>query len=152
MLAVGIDVSKSKSTAAVGASEFGLGLSSIFPNLLPQIYINLYRAQALDALGKRAQALEALNSALNTALPDGILLPFAENYAGIKRLLPDADCDRKDTERIAALSHTFEQGLAAFVQKELTPREKEVLLLLEEGLTNPLIAERLSVSVKQFNN
>lgn len=130
----------------LGVSEFGLGISSIFPNLLPQVYINLYRAQALAALGKRPQALEALNSALHTALPDGLLLPFAENYEGIKKLLPDSGCDRKDMERIAALSRTFAQGLSAFARKELTPREKEVLLLLKEGLNNQEIADRLNVS------
>lgn len=130
----------------LGVSEFGLGISSIFPNLLPQVYINLYRAQALAALGKRPQALEALNSALHTALPDGLLLPFVENYEGIKKLLPDSGCDRKDMERIAALSSTFAQGLSAFARKELTPREKEVLLLLKEGLNNQEIADRLNVS------
>ncbi|TWH57772.1 LuxR family maltose regulon positive regulatory protein [Desulfitobacterium sp. LBE] len=131
----------------LGVSEFGLGISSIFPNLLPQIYIHIYRAQVLDALGKRPQALDALNSALNAALPDGILLPFAENYEGLKKLLSDAGCDRKDAERIAALAYIVEQGRSAFVRKELTLREKEVLLLLEEGLTNPGIAERLHVSL-----
>lgn len=131
----------------LGVSEFGLGISSIFPNLLAQIYIKLYRAQAFKALGKHPQAMEALNSALDAAMPDGILLPFVENYEGIKKLLPDASCDRKDAARIAAFSQTFEQGLSAFGRKELTPREKEVLLLLEEGLTNPGIAERLHVSL-----
>ena len=131
----------------LGVSEFGLQLSSIFPNLLPQIYIKLYQAQALDALGKRPQALEAVSSALDTALPDGIILPFAENYGGIKRLLADAGCDSKVRERIAALAVTLEDGLVAFRQKvPLSPREKEVLLLLQKGLSNQEIADRLNVS------
>lgn len=131
----------------LGVSEFGLGLSSVFPNLLPQVYINLYRAQALAALGKRGEALQAVNSALNTALPDGLLLPFAENYKGINSLLPDAGCDSVTAEKIAAMSRTLAGGLASFVKKEMTPREKEVLLLLEEGMTNPEIAETLCVSL-----
>lgn len=136
----------------LGVSEFGLGLSSIFPNLLTQIYINLYRAQAFDAMGKRPQALKALNSALDTALPDGILLPFAENYEGIKRLLPDGDCDSKATEKIAAFSRTLAKGLAAFVRKELTPREKEILELLKSDLTNKQIGERMHLSPNTIRN
>lgn len=131
----------------LGVSEFGLRLSSIFPNLLPQIYIYLYRAQAFDALGKRPQALEALNKALDMALPDGILLPFAENCGGIKRLMLDALCDSKMRERIELLAKTLEHGLAVINQKvPLTPREKEVLLLLQKGLSNQEIADRLHVS------
>ena len=133
----------------LGVSEFGLGLSAIFPNLLPQVYIKLYRAQALDALGKGASALEALNGALETALPDGVLLPFAENYGKIKKLLPGANCDSGAREKIAALAGRLDSGLAALGRREvpLSPREREVLLLLREGLTNPAIAERLNVSV-----
>ena len=133
----------------LGVSEFGLGLSSIFPNLLPQVYIKLYRAQALDALGKSALALEALNGALDTALPDGVLLPFAEHYGKIKKLLPDAGCGGDTREKIAALAGTLESGLTALGRREipLSPREREVLLLLREGLTNPAIAERLNVSI-----
>ncbi|WP_347489862.1 LuxR C-terminal-related transcriptional regulator [Desulfoscipio sp. XC116] len=131
----------------LGVSEFGLGLSFIFPNLLPQIYIKLYQAQALDALGKRSRALEAAAGALDMALPDGVYLPFAENYAGIKKLLPDTGCASKARESITALAVTLENGLAAIRRKvPLSPRENEVLLLLQKGLSNQEIADRLNVS------
>lgn len=131
----------------LGVSQFGLGISSIFPNLLPQVYIKLYQAQALERLGNRPQAVDTLKSALAIALPDGLYLPLAENYPGIKKLLPDAGCDSKVQERIAALATTLEDGLSAFRPKvSLSPREKEVLLLLQEGLSNQEIADRLNVS------
>jgi LuxR family maltose regulon positive regulatory protein len=88
-----------------------------------------------------------LKSAIAIALPDGQYLPFAENYQVIKKLLPDAGCDSQVQERIAALATTLEKGLAAFRSKvSLTPREKEVLQLLQEGLSNQEIADRLNVS------
>ncbi|MFT4107057.1 MAG: LuxR C-terminal-related transcriptional regulator [Lacrimispora sp.] len=131
----------------LGVSEFGLGLSSIFPNLLPQIYIHLYRAQAFERLGKRSQALEALNKVLTMALPDGILMPFAENYEGIKRLLPDSGCGGRDREDIRLIAEKLENGLAVICGKvPLSPREKEVLLLLQDGLSNQEIADKLNVS------
>jgi LuxR family maltose regulon positive regulatory protein len=133
----------------LGVSEFGLGLSSIFPNLLPQIYIKLYMTQALEALGKRPKALEVLKDALAIALPDGVYLPFAENYDGIKKLLPDALCESKAREKIGALARVLKDGLRVLGRQTptLSPREREVLLLVEEGMTNPMIAKRLNVSL-----
>lgn len=133
----------------LGVSEFGMGISAIFPNLLPQVYIKLYQAQTLDALDKRGESFEALNSALDTALPDGILLPFAENYDGIKKLLPETGCDGKVREKIAALDGMLKDGLTVLGRTEvhLSPREREVLELLRKSLTNPAIAERLGVSI-----
>ncbi len=136
----------------LGLSEFGLGLSSIFPNLLPQVYLYLYRAQALAALGKGPQALAALNSALDIALPDGILLPFAENYEGIKKLLPAGNCGGKVQESIAALAAALAQGLASLAKSRLTPREKEILELLKNNLTNKQIGERLYLSPNTIRN
>lgn len=136
----------------LGVSEFGLGISSIFPNLLPQIYIKIYQAQALEVLGKRPQALEVLNNALDTALPDDVLMPFAENYEGIKRLLPDANCTYGTAQKIINLYRTLKQGLTAFGRKELTPREKEILGLLKSKMTNKEIAERMHLSPNTIRN
>ncbi len=131
----------------LGVSQFALGISSIFPNLLPQVYIKLYQAQALERLGNRPQAIDALKSALAIALPDRLYLPLAENYSGIKKLQPDAGCDSRTQKDIRHLADTLEIGLAAFRPKvSLSPREKEVLLLLQEGLSNQEIADRLNVS------
>ncbi|SHK01853.1 LuxR C-terminal-related transcriptional regulator [Desulforamulus aeronauticus] len=136
----------------LGVSEFGLGLSTIFPNLLPQLYIKLYQAQAFLALGNRPQAIEALQSALDIALPDGMLLPLAENYDGIKKLLSDTACAESALEKITTLHQGLTQGLASFRRKELTPREKEILGLLKMSLTNKEIAERLHLSPNTIRN
>ena len=137
----------------LGVSEFGLGISSIFPNLLPQIYIHLYRAQAFQGLGKCPQALDALNKAFAIALPDGILLPFAENYEGIKHLLPDSNSDVKVRESIRLLAGELSQGIAIIAEAiELTPREREMVRLIKQGMTNRQIADRLCLSPHTVRN
>lgn len=136
----------------LGVSEFGLGISGIFPNLLPQLYIKLYRAQAFELMGRRSHAIAEINDALNIALSDSILLPFAENYEGIKKLLPDADCDDSTIKKIRKLYETLTQGLDVFRHKELTPREKEILELLKRDMTNKEIAERMYLSPNTIRN
>ena len=137
----------------LGVSEFALGISAIFPNLLPQLYIKLYQAQAFEAIGNRPQAALALQSALDIALPDGMLLPIAENYEGIKRLLSDTACDAKARERIAALAALLKDGLSAFCRKvSLSPREKEILGLLKSNMKNKEIAERMHLSPNTIRN
>ncbi len=133
----------------LGVSEFALAISSIFPNLLPQIYIKLYMGQALEALGKHSEAIDCIKDALSIALPDNIYIPFAENYTGIKNLLPKAGCSSEALEKIVYLADMLKSGLANLGQGDipLTPREAEVLLLIKEGLSNTVIAERLNVSV-----
>lgn len=73
----------------LGACQHMAALSSIFPNLLSQLYAKLYVAQALDALGKHPEAQAALQEALDMALPDGVLFPFAENYDGCAPCCPE---------------------------------------------------------------
>ncbi len=136
----------------LGVSEFGLGISDIFPNLLPQVYMKLYRAQAFEALGRHMQSVEALNGALDIAVPDGVLLPFAENYGGIKKLLLDSDCDDNTLKKIRNLYETLAWGIDIFGHRELTPREKEILLLLKKDMTNKEIAERMYLSPNTIRN
>lgn len=137
----------------LGVSQYGLTLSAIFPNLLPQLYIKLYQAQAFEEMGNRTQAILALQNALDIALPDGIVLPFAENYDGIKKLLSDVSCDSKERERIATLATMLKDGLEVFCQKlPMSPREKEILGLLKRNMKNKEIAERLHLSPNTIRN
>lgn len=125
-----------------------MGISSIFPNLLPQVYMKIYMAQALDAGVKRVEAAQLLAEALEMALPDRMYLPFAENYERIKKLLPDC-CEQEARGKIAELAHRVREGIAAVSAKteELTPREKDVLKLLVVGRTNPEIMDALHLSL-----
>ncbi len=135
----------------IGVCQYLMGISSIFPNLLPQIYGNIYLTQAFHATGKKAEAVSALEKALLIALPDGIFIPFAENWEGIKELLL-ASCGiegKEALERIEILSQLLKDSLDSICPPKLTltPREREIIELIKQGLSNKEIAAALYVSL-----
>ncbi len=136
----------------LGVSAFALELSGIFPNLLPQIYIKIHMAQALQRLGRLPQAAATLQEALDMALPDRIYLPFAEQYDGIQMLLSDTRCDSDSIAQMRTLSHAVLQGCAVFRYKKWTPREAEILALLKRDMTNKQIAGALYLSPNTIRN
>lgn len=135
----------------LGVSEHFLELSGIFPNLLPQVYARLYMAQALDALGRRTEAAAQVKDALALAAPDRVCMPFVENYAGIRALLPaTAEWERPCAE-IARLYRAWEAVQGEEVTP-FTPREKDILRYLRQNLTNQEIAEKLYLSPHTVRN
>lgn len=138
----------------LGMGGYVIGISSIFPNLLPQVYMKIYMAQALDAGGNRGEAAQLLTEALETALPDRMYLPFAENYEGIKGALASGIRERAGMEHIRQLADQLSQSLVLLNGKkiELTAREREILELAKQGLENKDIAERLGIKISTVNN
>lgn len=135
----------------LGAGEYCMGVSGIFPNLLPQVYAQIYMAQANAALGRETQAVELLVNALETALPDKLYMPFVENGEGLKKLMPLAAqgiADKDGLAKIDELAHVFCKSLRKIKADKptLSERELEVYGLIAEGLTNKQIAQRLFVS------
>jgi len=136
----------------LGASEYFMGISGIFSNVLPQIYTKIYMAQASAALGKEAEAVRLLADALEIALPDKLYMPFAENGEGIKNLLPKAAeliTDKGCIDKINELACIFRESVGKIKADRpvLTDREQEVCTLIAEGLTNKQIADRLFISL-----
>ena len=104
----------------------------------------------------RVQAL--LRQALSDGEPDGLVMPFVENYDGLAPLL--AQEIRSDLiDRIVELGEASRQRKERNVRPRalstLTEREFEIVRLMAQRLSNREIAERLFLtegSVKQYVN
>ena len=115
-------------------------------------------AAAYAQLGKIEEAHAWLGKALSNAAPDGLVMPFVENYDILKPLLEREiknDLISKIIELGEAATARNAAGtrLAAF--DVLTPREFEIVELMAQRLSNREIAEKLYLSegsVKQYVN
>jgi LuxR family maltose regulon positive regulatory protein len=137
-------------------SEEFLAVTRKHRNLLAEIYVTIYISIAQFRLGRNAEGTHALKDALNLALSDGLLLPFAENAdllgTSLKRALAEQPPlerqkfselqDRYDRGRVKILQSLCEENLP----EGLTPREYEVALLTAEGKINRDIGAELFLS------
>ena len=125
---------------------------------LVALHIRIQTAAAYAGLGKTEQARAWLQEALSDAGPDGLVIPFAENYGLLKPLLAQ---ERKSglTARIIELGEVAGARSAANARpaafRALTPREFEIVELMAQRLSNREIAQKLYLSegsVKQYVN
>ena len=111
---------------------------------MPQIYFNIFAACAHLATGDGESAKKSLDTALSLAQPDGITMPFAQNYTYIKPLMSG-----DSFAEIRRLGEDFEKAVAKMGAGKpvFSPHEREVAELIRQGLTNKQIAARLYVSI-----
>lgn len=137
----------------IGACQHMLAISSIFPNILSQIYAKIYMTFAFNATGKQEKAIDSLKSAIEMAMPDGIYIPFAENYKGISKLLSKIlVLDKTNFNNIAHLSEKLADSIdkltkSSELESYLTPKEKEIIKMIKKGLKNTEIATEMFISV-----
>ena len=149
----------------IARSEGLLGACAGLHYALVALHIRIQTAAAYAALGKRAEALEQMNAALREAAPDGLLIPFAENFRWLRELLPQCTdgASAELTGRILELGARYEARLAPQPEEPaqpealmaLTAREREIAQLAAARLSNREIAEKLFLSegsVKQYVN
>jgi LuxR family maltose regulon positive regulatory protein len=131
---------------------------------------SVIHAQALKALahwstGGYDHAIEILEQTLIMARPEGFIQPFMEGGGSMQQLLSEAAKrgilpeyirellsrferyeDAQSVEMLAKASQAHQSAASALVDP-LTPREMEVLQLLEDGLSNAEICQQLYISM-----
>ncbi len=123
---------------------------------LVALHLRVQAAAACEMLGRHDEARKLLAQALADAEPDGLILPFAENYRALRPLLTEG-MQPKLTARIIALGEEAERrsnaGARPAALSALTEREYQIVCLIAERLSNREIAEKLFLSegsVKQY--
>lgn len=142
----------------IGRSTELLAMCEGMHYALVALHIRIQTAAAYERLGKSDEAHIWLSQALSDAAPDGLVMPFVENYGDLEQILT------RETKSglisvIIALGETLRQRKAKNVIPPtfaaLTPREFEIVNLMAQRLSNREIAEKLYLSegsIRQYVN
>ena len=142
----------------VGYSAELLPVCEAMHYALVALHIRIQTAAAYERLGKSEEARAWLRKALSDAEPDGLVMPFVENYDILKPLLEREiknDLISKIIELGEAATARSAAGTRPAAFDVLTPREFEIVELMAQRLSNREIAEKLYLSegsVKQYVN
>ena len=140
----------------LGLSGQFLGIASVFPSVLANIYTYIYVGAANQRLHRRNEAADAIRQAIALASPDEIWMPFVENSDEIKPILEtlyNEGAFREEIKKILALYEIYQLSVerikAAYFdgsKPKLTDREAEIARLASEGCSNREIGKRLFTS------
>lgn len=128
------------------ASEVFQEYFGVFQNQLGYIHNYIHGAVARGYLYGQEEGVKYLQKALEIAYQDNIIMPFVENAEYIISLLKQTDQEKygKLTEKIldrCGKRHDNQKNPCG-----LSPREEEILLLIEAGASQREIAETLFIS------
>ncbi len=120
------------------------------------IYLQIQKALALQATGRKERALAALQQALSLGEPEGYVRAFVDEGPALARLLHEAAARGVTPLYIGRLLAAFPatqvptpaRKAPADMVEPLSERELEVLRLVAQGLTNQEIAQRLCLTVR----
>ena len=149
----------------IGRSESILAMSQALHYDLVALHVQIQLLAANWKLGKTEQALELLRRSLSQAFPDGILMPFVENYPYIEELLKGSffGINENFLFRITRMGKEWEMRCDQLKKEEAYPpvfkvlsdRELEITELMAKHMSNKEIAQSLFLSegtVKQYIN
>lgn len=142
----------------IGRSTELLAMCEGMHYALVALHIRIQTAAAYERLGKSDEAHIWLSQALSDAAPDGLVMPFVENYDDLEQILT-RETKSGLISAIIALGETLRQRKAKNVMPPtfaaLTPREFEIVNLMAQRLSNREIAEKLYLSegsIRQYVN
>ena len=142
----------------IGRSAELLAVCEAMHYALVALHLRIQTAAAYGKLGKIEEARAWLEKALSDAAPDGLVMPFLENYDYIRPLLA-RETQSPLAAQIMALGEAAKARNTASARPAvfdaLTTREYEIVELMGQRLSNREIAERLYLSegsVKQYVN
>ena len=149
----------------IGRSESILAMCQALHYDLVALHVQIQLLAANWKLGKTEQALELLRRSLSQAFPDGILMPFVENYPYIEELLKGSffGINENFLFRITRMGKEWEMRCDQLKKEEAYPpvfkvlsdRELEITELMVKHMSNKEIAQSLFLSegtVKQYIN
>lgn len=149
----------------IGRSESILAMCQALHYDLVALHVQIQLLAANWKLGKTEQALELLRGSLSQAFPDGILMPFVENYLYIEELLKGSffGINENFLFRITRMGKEWEMRCDQLKKEEAYPpvfkvlsdRELEITELMAKHMSNKEIAQSLFLSegtVKQYIN
>lgn len=150
-------------TAVVARREECQNLYGIYHNVLCEIWLHIQLSAALDQIGRHTEALEELHIALDMAIPDGIVMPFAESEAYITNLLQELGKQGvypEEIERILILAQSFHSAKQKILWEHwgehenygLSVRELEIARLAAQRKTNLEIAQELHLAEGTVRN
>lgn len=146
---------------AVAQAEALLAPCQTLHYALVRLHLLIQLAAAYARLDDRAAADAHLRQALAEAEPDGLVMPFAENYRDLKPVLDGLAADSAFLREIWTHGAAMESRISALrhgggePDGALTARERELAELVAQRLSNREIAERMYLSegtVKQYVN
>lgn len=114
----------------IGRSEKQLAICEMMHYALVALHIKIQTAIAFEMLGKSEEANKYLKEALNDASPDGLVMPFVENYEYLYPILI-RQMQSPLISRITELGETVRKHRPLHkvprVLNILTEREKEIV-------------------------
>ena len=146
---------------AVAQAEALLAPCQTLHYALVRLHLLIQLAAAYARLDDRAAADAHLRQALAEAEPDGLVMPFAENYRDLRPVLDGLAADSVFLREIRTHGAAMESRISALrhgggePDGALTARERELAELVAQRLSNREIAERMYLSegtVKQYVN